>query len=83
MDENQTHDSRIFLFSLLLSSYFIYNSQGNIDETALNNISLILNIAKDVKISAADSSHSSSQQHHTDAADHFPSLLWVVRDFAL
>lgn len=26
MDENSTHDSRIFLFSLLLSSFFIYNS---------------------------------------------------------
>ena len=26
MDENENHDSRIFLFSLLLSSYFIYNS---------------------------------------------------------
>ena len=31
MDENANHDSRIFLFSLLLSSYFIYNSQGSID----------------------------------------------------
>lgn len=51
MDENTTHDSRIFLFSLLLSSFFIYNSQGNIDETALNNISLIINLAKDIRIS--------------------------------
>jgi hypothetical protein len=31
MDENANHDSRIFLFSLLLSSYFIYNSVGSID----------------------------------------------------
>jgi len=35
IDENSNHDSRIFLFSLLLSSYFIYNSVGNIDERAL------------------------------------------------
>ena len=75
MDENTTHDSRIFLFSLLLSSFFIYNSQGNIDETALNNISLIINLAKDIKIS------DSSQQQ--DPADFFPSFLWIVRDFAL
>ena len=46
MDENVNHDTRIFLFSLLLSSYFIYNSVGNIDENALNNISLIVNLAK-------------------------------------
>lgn len=46
MDENVNHDTRIFLFSLLLSSYFIYNSVGNIDENALNTISLIVNLAK-------------------------------------
>jgi len=32
-DEN--HDTRIFLLALLLSSYFIYNSMGTIDENAL------------------------------------------------
>ena len=31
VDENANHDSRIFLFSLLLSSFFIYNSVGSID----------------------------------------------------
>lgn len=49
MDENINHDSRIFLFSLLLSSYFIYNSVGNIDENALNNLSLIINLAKEIQ----------------------------------
>ena len=48
MDENLNHDSRIFLFSLLLSSYFIFNSAGNIDENALNSLSLIINLAKDI-----------------------------------
>lgn len=35
IDENSNHDSRIFLFSLLLSSFFIFNSVGTIDERAL------------------------------------------------
>lgn len=48
MDENVNHDSRIFLFSLLLSSYFIYNSVGTIDENALNTMSLIINLAKEI-----------------------------------
>jgi hypothetical protein len=48
MDENVNHDSKIFLFSLLLSSYFIYNSTGSIDENALNNIGMIINFAKDI-----------------------------------
>lgn len=35
INEGNNHDTRIFLFSILLSSLFIYNSMGNIDENAL------------------------------------------------
>lgn len=48
IDEGINHDMRIFLFSLLLSSYFIYNSVGNIDEATINSLSLIVNLAKDI-----------------------------------
>ena len=72
MDESLSHDCKIFMFSLLLSSYFIYNSVGNIDENALNNISLIINLSKEIA------------QNQNAKIDHsFPSFLWVLRDFAL
>lgn len=45
-NEDQNHDTRIFLLALLLSSYFIYNSMGTIDENALQNLSLIVNLSK-------------------------------------
>jgi len=45
-NEDENHDSRIFMLALLLSSYFIYNSMGTIDENALNNLSLIVNLSK-------------------------------------
>ena len=48
MDEGVNHDSKIFLFALLLSSYFIYNSVGTIDENALNALSLIINLAREI-----------------------------------
>ena len=35
MDEDANHDMRIFTLALLLSSYFVYNSMGSIDENAL------------------------------------------------
>ncbi len=57
MDENVNHDSRIFLFSLLLSSYFIYNSVGNIDENALSNLSLIINLAKEIQFKSNTSAN--------------------------
>ncbi len=41
-DEDENHDSKIFLLALLLSSYFIFNSMGTIDENALNSLSLIV-----------------------------------------
>ena len=45
-DEDQNHDTKIFLFALLLSSYFIFNSMGTIDENAIQNLSLIINLSK-------------------------------------
>jgi hypothetical protein len=77
MDEDVNHDSRIFLFSLLLSSYFIYNSSGNIDENALNGLSLIINLAKDIQVKTV------KESKPDEAAQYFPSFLWVVRDFSL
>ena len=77
MDENVNHDSKIFMFSLLLSSFFIYNSVGSIDENALNNISLIVNLAKEIQFK------SSGDNSSVDPSQYFPSFLWVVRDFAL
>lgn len=73
MDENANHDSRIFLFSLLLSSFFIYNSQGSIDENALNTLNLVINLAKDIQ----------SKTNNCDDGSCFPSFLWIVRDFTL
>lgn len=77
-EENTTHDSRIFLFSLLLCSFFIYNSVGNIDENALNGVSLIINLAKNIQVKNAKGA-----EQEEDPAIYFPSFLWVVRDFAL
>ena len=74
MDESINHDSRIFLFSLLISSYFIYNSVGSIDENALNTMSLIINLAKEIQL---------KNQNSKEEDTFFPSFLWIVRDFAL
>jgi hypothetical protein len=35
LDEDNNHDMRIFTLAILLSSYFLYNSMGSIDENAL------------------------------------------------
>lgn len=75
MDENVNHDSRIFLFSLLLSSFFIYNSVGNIDEQALNSLSLIINLAKEIQMK----SQGGSDLEKDDLSGFFPNFLWVLK----
>lgn len=73
-DRNESIDMVIFCLSLLLSSLFIYNSMKNIDESAIENLALVLNFAKQIQ---------SKYNEINDYANNFPSFLWVLRDFAL
>ena len=81
-DEEINHDSKIFLIAILISSLFIYNSFGTIDEVALNNLSLILNLSKSLKIRNTSTSLNTNDDEE-EMAKYFPSLLWILRDFAL
>lgn len=49
LDEDNNHDMRIFSLALLLSSYFVYNSMGSIDENALQSLSFVTNLSKFIK----------------------------------
>jgi hypothetical protein len=78
-DEDENHDTKIFLLALLLSSFFIYNSVGTIDESALNNLSLIINLSKELQIK----SELLEDCDPEEIQKLFPSFLWIVRDFSL
>ena len=77
-DEEINHDSKIFLIAILISSLFIFNSFGAIDETAINSLSFILNLSKIIKIKSL--SHNDREE---ELAEYFPSFLWLLRDFSL
>ena len=49
LDEDNNHDMRIFSLALLISSYFIYNSMGQIDEAAISSLSLVVNLTKHIQ----------------------------------
>ena len=38
LEKDYDNDTKIFMMALLLSSYFIYNSVGSIDERALSEL---------------------------------------------
>ena len=93
-NSNDTRDTRIFALALLLSSYFIYNSQGSIDEPALANLQVVTEVSRMVRVQAAAEapaprapwnapSSDDSEGAGAELSDFFPTFMWVVRDFVL
>ena len=76
--EEINHDTKIFLIAILISSLFIYNSFGAIDEISLTSLSLVLNLGETIKIKSL--SHHDTEE---ELAEYFPALLWLLRDFSL
>lgn len=74
---------RIFTLAILLSSSFIYNSVGSIDENALNQLNLVANLTKNIQLKASGQLANSDEIDPEEFQAIFPTLMWVVRDFAL
>uniref|UniRef100_A0A7S4W084 GB1/RHD3-type G domain-containing protein n=1 Tax=Alexandrium monilatum TaxID=311494 RepID=A0A7S4W084_9DINO len=73
-----TCDMQIFSLCILLSSLFIYNSMGAIDEMAIEDLHLVLNLAKLIHQRGAGGKGGGA-----NVTDFFPDFLWVLRDFHL
>lgn len=80
LDEDSNHDVRIFSLAILLASFFIYNSVGSIDENALQQLSLVINLTKHIQIKSGGVKEETDPEEY---AQYFPSFMWVVRDFTL
>ena len=72
-DEEVNHDSKIFLIAILISSLFIFNSFGAIDEMAINSLSFVLNLSKTIKIKSIN-----KEDNEEELAEYFPTLLWLL-----
>lgn len=49
-NRNQDHDAKVFSLAILISSYFIYNSVGAIDETSINQLNLVTSLSKNIVV---------------------------------
>lgn len=63
LDESHNHDNKVFALTILISSMFIYNSMGSIDENAVQNLSLVVNLTKNIQIK------SNQRNQDNDAVD--------------
>ena len=80
LDEDSTHDTRIFSLIILLSSCFIYNSVGSIDENAVQTLSLVVNLTKNKQIKAYHPliilDHNPINRTKTSLSTFHPSFGW-------
>ena len=78
MAADQTYDAKIFMLSMVLSSLFVYNSMGSIDEPSLERLSLVINLMNN--LTKGDGGEGGGNQGNQGIA---PQLLWLIRDFNL
>ena len=72
----KTYDSKIFALIVLISSLFIYNTNGNIDEKSISDLALAAHLSNTVATNAIED----KDIVITELA---PKFIWVLRDFVL
>ncbi|BBN10139.1 guanylate-binding protein 1/3/4/7 [Marchantia polymorpha subsp. ruderalis] len=77
-DQTGTYSTQIFSLAVLLSSMFIYNQMGGIDEAALDRLSLVTEMTKHIRVRA-----SQGQTSAAELGQFSPLFLWLLRDFYL
>lgn len=82
-DADASHDTRVFALALMLSSCFVYNSVGSIDESAIDVLSLVLKVSEDIRVASADECDDHAATNAGTLAEYMPKFHWVVRDFSL
>lgn len=51
VDADPTRDSKLFSLAVILSTYFMFNLTGNIDEEAINQLSMVTHLVQNLVIS--------------------------------
>ncbi|CAA6665789.1 unnamed protein product [Spirodela intermedia] len=77
-DQTGTYSTQIFSLAVLLSSMFVYNQMGGIDEAALDRLSLVTEMTKHIRVRA-----SSGRSTASELGQFSPLFVWLLRDFYL
>ncbi|XP_059435506.1 uncharacterized protein LOC132168530 isoform X2 [Corylus avellana] len=77
-DQTGTYSTQIFSLAVLLSSMFVYNQMGGIDETAIDRLSLVTQMTKHIRIRASGGRTTASE-----LGQFSPIFVWLLRDFYL
>ena len=72
----KTYDSKIFALIVLISSLFIYNTYGNIDERSIADLALAAHLSNTIATNTID-------DKDIIINELTPKFIWVLRDFIL
>ena len=75
--QDETYDAKIFSLGILLASFFVYNSMGVIDETAIDRLFLVGELTKSISASVVKSQADGAPPA---PAPHQHTLLRQLRD---
>ena len=82
-DQTGQYSAQIFSLAVLLSSTFVYNQMGGIDEAALDRLSLVTEMTKRIRVRAADEGPAAAAEEEEELGRHSPAFIWLLRDFFL
>ncbi|XP_038869944.1 guanylate-binding protein 1-like [Salvelinus namaycush] len=75
------NDAWIFSLAILLSSTLVYNSQGTINNDAVEKLQYVNELTEMIKVKS--STDNEEEGEGTQFAQFFPNFVWTVRDFTL
>ncbi|XP_072505090.1 guanylate-binding protein 2-like [Notamacropus eugenii] len=75
------NDSWIFALAVLLSSTFVYNSMGTINQQAMDQLHYVTELSERIKSKSAP--NTDGVENSSDFVTFFPDFVWTVRDFTL
>ncbi|XP_074077843.1 guanylate-binding protein 2-like [Macrotis lagotis] len=78
---NNKNDTWIFALSVLLSSTFVYNSMGTINQQAMDQLHYVTELSECIRSKSAP--NSDEVENSSDFVSFFPDFVWTVRDFTL
>lgn len=78
ISQSEGHDAKIFCLAILLSSFFIYNSEKAVNNAAIDQLSLVAQLTRKIRVHAEGDESDTS-----DLSAFFPHFVWLLRDFQL
>ncbi|XP_072331815.1 guanylate-binding protein 2-like [Scyliorhinus torazame] len=79
---DEKNDCWIFSLAVLLSSTFVYNSVGTIDQYAVDKLHFISNLTELIKVKSNEGDDDGDDEE-LDLLKISPAFVWTVRDFTL